>query len=132
LDGFVDESSNGGRAKLELAGRYTMDNLDDMNSIFLPKDRLLSSAGIFPVYYMFVRDSKGTNYSKIREFISDFEKERRNNRKLVRDEPNSNNVKPFLVRYDNFNRSTDNQQSHKERYQILMDCFCKYLESGEV
>ena len=41
--------------KLELAGRRVLDTLSIMSEIFIPKDTLLSSAGVVPVYYWFVR-----------------------------------------------------------------------------
>lgn len=132
LDEFVKETSEGTSEHLELAGRYIIDNLYDMSSIFLPKDKLLNSAGIFPVYYWLVRDLGENGYSKLREFINDFEKERRNNRKLVREEPDSTNIKSFLIEYDNFNRSTNNQQSHKERFRILRDSFERYMRTGAI
>lgn len=132
LDKFVKETAIGSKERLELAGRHTIDNLDDLSSIFLPKDILLNSAGTIPVYYWLVKNLNEKDYSKVREFINDFEKERKNNRRLVREEPDSKNIKPFLVEYDNFNRSTNNQQSHRERYRILLQKFQKYLVSGNI
>ncbi len=131
LDKFV-KGTEDNREKLELAGRHVVDNLNDMSSIFLPKDKLLSSAGILPVYYWFVRSVNENKYSYIREFLNEFEKERRNNRKLVREEPDSPNIKSVFVEYDNYNRSTNNYQSHSERFRIIKSSFSSFFSTGVI
>lgn len=130
LDKFVKEVADGNKERLELSGRYVIDNLNDMSSIFLPKDKLLNSAGIVPVYYWLVRDLDENYYSKLREFINVFEKERKYNKKLVRENPDNEEIKTILVEYDNYNRSTNNQQSHSERHRILRHCFNSFRRSG--
>jgi len=107
-----------------------LENLDSMSSIFLPNDSLLNSAGIIPVYYWLVRDMHDNRFPKFREFINAFEKERRYNRQLIREEPNSRSIRSKLVEYDNYNRSTNNEQSHRERFRILKNAFNSYLRTG--
>jgi len=114
--------------KLELAGRYVLDILKDMSNIFLPKDKLLNSAGIFPVYYWFIRSIEDSDYPYVRKFLASFEKLRKNNRELVRVDSKSPKIKIVYVKYDNFNRSTDNQQSHEERFRILKEEFASWLK----
>jgi hypothetical protein len=55
LDAFVRDMAKKSD-RLELSGRHVLDALNDMSEIFLPKDRLLTSAGVFPVYYWFIRN----------------------------------------------------------------------------
>jgi hypothetical protein len=131
LDKFVKDTGRGSREKLELSGRYAFDTLDDMSNIFLPKDSLLTSAGIIPVYYWFVRETSEGKYSYLRKFLVQFENQRKLNRRLVKNEPKSKEIKLLFVEYDNFNRSTNNEQSHRERFRILKESFRKWLRFGE-
>ncbi|HZW94983.1 MAG TPA: DUF262 domain-containing protein [Candidatus Eremiobacteraceae bacterium] len=118
------------RKGLELAARKVVDVLDSMSEIFLPRDKLLGSAGIFPVYYWFVRSRNGNDFPFIREFLVRFEEDRRTNRELSANSPNSADVDQELLRYDSLNRSTDDIRSHEGRFQILTKRFDKFLRSA--
>lgn len=131
LDEFVkdlQQPNDNKKAKLELAGRRIFDNLDEMSTIFLPNDKLLNSSGMLPVYYMFIRTLKEEDYSKVREFLNNFEKEKSQNRSLVKNNPESKEIDSALVSFDNYNRSTNNLQSHVERFKILVNRFDIYKE----
>lgn len=123
LDDFVKTARRGKREQLELAARRVVDNLNDMSSIFLPKDELLASAGIFPIYYWLIRDLPESSYSLVREFLVGFEEKRRENRKLRDRHPQSKKVDQLLLRYDHFNRSTDDLRSHSGRFDVLKKRF---------
>ncbi len=123
LDSFVGEMAKKPTDKLELSGRRVLDVLNDMSEIFLPKDRLLSSAGVFPVYYWFVREISEKKFHHIREFLVQFEKARKDNRKLITDNPQDKKIDRELVKYDDYNRNTNDQQSHEGRYLILKKRF---------
>ncbi len=69
LDAFVKDASKQPRSKVELAGRKVVDLLDEMQGIFLPRDRLLLSAGQVPIFYWFTRARKAAEYPLIREFL---------------------------------------------------------------
>lgn len=125
LDSFVKEMEKKQNLRLELAGRHVVDVLDDMSEIFLPCDKLLGSAGIVPIYYWLVRNTKEKYYHRIRKFLVEFENERRKNRQLITDEPKSSKIDQELRVYDEFNRSTNDLQSHKGRYLILEKRFRK-------
>ena len=129
LDLFVRSLGKKSHEVLELAGRRVIENLDSMNAIFLPNDSLLNSAGIVPVYYCLVRGMDEKRFLRFREFINAFERARRHNRALIRNNPDSQAIKPILVEYDNYNRSTNNKQSHKQRFRILDQCFKSYLKT---
>jgi hypothetical protein len=83
LDQFVRDTSRKPKERLELAGRKTVDILDRMEEIFLPRDFLLSSAGQVPLFYWLVRSHPETDDQVTREFLVRFEKDRRENRALV-------------------------------------------------
>jgi len=123
LDQFVAETQIGPKEKLELSARKVLDVLADMTEIFLPKDRLLGSAGVFPVYYWFVRSCPEKDFPLIRQFLLRFEESRRKNRELVAARPGSKEVDRQLVEYDQFNRSTNDERSHIGRFTILRERF---------
>lgn len=126
LDKFVEAAKSvdsDERSELELAARHVLDVLRDMASIFLPRDNLLSSAGIVPVYYWFVRNLAEAQQHRVRSFLVAFEEGRQTNRKLLHDQPNSSDIDAELVEYDNYNRSTNDQLSHEGRYRILIKRF---------
>ena len=127
LDGFVGQTAEA-PDKLELSVRQVFDVLDAMSEIFLPRDQVLGSGGIMPVYYWFIRSRKENEYPIIREFLVSFERKREENRRLVREVPGSKNIDQELVEFDGFNRSTNDQQSHVGRYDLLVDRFVRFLE----
>lgn len=131
LDKFVKDTTGQPREKLELSGRRVLDNLSEMNNIFLPNDNLLNSAGLIPVYYWFIRNTQESNYPYIRKFLVWFELQRRENRKLIKKQPNSSRINMLFVEYDNYNRSTNNQQSHKERFRILDQTFKNWPNANQ-
>ena len=127
LDSFVKEAAKD-KSRLELAWRRSYASLIDFTSIFLPKDKLLASAGTLPVYYWFIRLIREKEYQRVRDFLVRFEEERRENREReeMGDDPRKLDKK--LIEYDNYNRSTNDLISHNGRISILKDRFTQYLE----
>jgi hypothetical protein len=125
LDEFA-KTSAGNRKELELAARKTIDTLDNMSEIFLPKDKMLGSAGVFPVHYWFTRSRQAEDFQYIREFLVRFEEERKSNRDLGTDDPN---VDSELLKYDRLNRSTDDIRSHSGRFDILSRRFAEFRKT---
>lgn len=124
LDDFVKNASNfkeTERERLELAGRKVVDTLDVMEEVFLPKDKLLSSAGIIPVYYWLVRSLGRDELRQVRAFLVKFEEDRQMNRQEVTENPTSKQVDPQLVEFETHSRSTNDQASHKRRFEILRE-----------
>lgn len=126
LDAFVEDATRQPRAKVELAGRKVVDLLDEMQEIFLPKDRLLSSAGQVPIYYWFSRSRNPKEYPLIREFLVRFEEERTENRALVKNNPKDKAIEAELVEFDQFNRNTNDLSSHEGRMKILEARFARF------
>jgi hypothetical protein len=112
--------------RLQLSGRLVIDGLDNMGSIFLPNDSLLSNPGIIPVYYWFIRDIDKKTYQFVRPFLVEFEHERKTNRDFLTNNPNAN-VDSQLIEYDNFNRNTNDSRSHGGRVKILHERFMIYI-----
>lgn len=127
LDEFVSETKSKRGGLLEVAGRRAVDLLDELTEVFLPKDRLLSSAGIIPVYYWFVRSTNEENYQLVREFLVGFEASRRKNKELIAQDPKSLLIDQELTHFDGLNRSTNDEGSHIGRLKILKKRFEKFL-----
>lgn len=127
LDQFAQDARRSPRDRLELASRRVIDNLERMAEIFLPRDILLGSAGILPVYYWFVRDRKVKEDAMIREFLVEFERKRRENRALTSDPSSTARPNRELVEFDGFNRNTNDIASHLGRVAILERQFAQYL-----
>lgn len=123
LDSFVKRMEHHPSDKLELAGRKVLDFLTVTSEIFLPDDKLLSSSGVLPVYYWLIRNAIESDYHQIRKFLNEFERKRAENRRLNSSNPASINIDNELLNYDNYNRSTNDLQSHTERYRILLERF---------
>lgn len=130
LDEFAKDG-NIDRQKLELSSRRVIDTLNTMTEIFIPKDVLLSSAGIFPVYYWFVKGVREEAWSMVRRFLVWFEDARRENRERQKLQLGSN-LDPNFSRFDTLNRSTNDLQSHIGRVAILDKVFADWvsMESG--
>ncbi|MEM7425421.1 MAG: hypothetical protein AAF441_04960, partial [Pseudomonadota bacterium] len=120
LDEFANQEID--RERLELAGLRALDTLGAMAEVFIPKDSLLSSAGIVPVYYWFVRSVEWGDRAGIREFLVHFEQKRKQNRDLQK-KKGEEVLNPVLARFDTLNRSTNDQSSHVGRIQILINEF---------
>jgi len=101
-----------------------------MAEVFLPKDQLLSSAGILPVYYWLVRNRKARELPRLREFLVRFEEERKANRELTNKVRKPKGVDKELSDFDAYNRSTNDERSHAERYSILMARFTEFLQEN--
>ena len=127
LDDFTKHARKESRETLELASRRVIDTLDRMSEIFLPRDPLLRSAGVFPVYYWFVRENDSQQDRFVREFLNAFEKSRKENRETASKPATAAQADNELLTFDRFNRSTDDERSHVERYRILAKRFKEYV-----
>jgi hypothetical protein len=112
--------------RLELAARRTLDTLDSMQEVFLPRDELLASAGPVPVYYWLVRELPIDTQSILREFLLAFEGERKSNRE-GQIKGVSKEESPIFSRYDTLNRSINDGGSHVGRFEILRNEFARWL-----
>lgn len=128
LDRFSRQAKKEPKEKIELTSRRVIDTLDRMSEIFLPRDPLLRSAGVFPVFYWLIRQSNSTNDLYVREFLNIFEKTRKENRDKASDASSKSEADSELMTFDRFNRSTDDERSHLERHRILAKRFKEYLK----
>jgi hypothetical protein len=129
LDGFVKETSKSTNHKghLELAARRAIEHLDDMSTIFLPKDKLLTSAGVVPVYYWLVRMLDEEDYPRLREFLVKTEHHRKETLKLVAENPQSKDIDQDLVQFNTYYRSPNDASSLEGRFRILYNRYMKEL-----
>ena len=127
LNRFTKQAKKEPKEKIELSGRRVIDTLDRMSEIFLPSDPLLRSAGVFPVYYWFVRENLTGRDQYVREFLNAFERARKENREIASDPARAVKADNELLIYDRLNRSTDDERSHIERYKILAMRFKEFM-----
>ncbi|HEY4215544.1 MAG TPA: DUF262 domain-containing protein [Gemmatimonadaceae bacterium] len=121
LDEFAASVRGKQRAKLEQAARRTVDVLDQLAEIFTPRDPLLGSAGVVPVYYWFVRDTPREHQPRIREFLVNFDRQR----KAAKGHPSDKD----LVAFEQLSRSTNDVGSYRGRVEILEERFAVHLTS---
>jgi hypothetical protein len=119
LDEFVKESSQDKKDKLQLAARRVVETLDDMETIFLPKDSLLSSAGVVPIYYWLIRNLQEKYFSVLREFLVRTEEQRKVALKLIAINPQDKKIDQELVQFNAYYRSPNDAASLEGRYKIL-------------
>lgn len=110
LDDFASNVKSD-KKNLELSYRKARDVLDVMSSIFLPRDKILKSAGLVPVYYLFISDLADEDFPDVRGFLEWFENERKSS------------MDERFVRFGKYNRSTNDQNSFVERTNILGELF---------
>lgn len=127
LNKFTVQAKKEPKEKVELSARRVLDTLDRMSEIFLPSDPLLRSAGVLPVYYWFVRENDTKQDQYVREFLNAFERARKANREKANDPASAAKADSELLTFDRFNRSTDDERSHMERYRILARRFRDFL-----
>jgi Protein of unknown function DUF262 len=126
LDAFTKIAARGNRDEFELASRRVLDNLDRMSEIFLPRDPLLGSAGVLPVYFWFIRGCPSSDDTVLREFLIDFERQRKANREIDSKSIRSHRPEKDLGEYDLLNRSTNDEKSHVRRIEILTQRFGRF------
>lgn len=131
LDRFAKQGKKDAKEKVELASRRVIDTLDRMSEIFLPRDPLLRSAGVFPVYYWFVRENDSSQDQHVREFLNAFERARKENREMANNPETASTADNELLAFDTLNRSTDDERSHSERHRILAKRFQDYLRKRD-
>jgi hypothetical protein len=125
LDRFVKEGQLSENDNIKRVAKRVNQNLNVMLDIFFSRDPVLSSQGALPVYYWLIR-TIGYN-KRIREFLVNFENERKKNRAYAKNNPEAADKE--LLRYDVLNRSTNDQGSLQGRYDILLRKFSKYIEA---
>ena len=125
LDAFVKTAIKQ-RPTLEVAARRAYSALDDLTSVFLPRDRLLASSGLLPVYYWFIHGLKPRDYPSVRDFLVRFEQARKENRQKAEDGAARREINSALLEYDQLNRNTNDVNSHIRRIEIIQEKFAKF------
>ena len=126
LDAFAQDA-NIKKTKLELAARRVKDTFDEMRDVFIPTDPLLSSAGVFPVYYWLIREVYAEYLEDVRPFLLWFERQRKENRDMERRKGEGHGLDSTYSYYDTLNRSTNDGRSHVGRHKVLHEQFLSYL-----
>jgi hypothetical protein len=101
--------------------------LNRMTEVFGTRDPLLRNQGPITIFYWFIRElGDGVEPVAVRSFISEFETQRRLQRRMLRDGRAEFPVDQELVEYELMNRSTNDQISLEGRFSILIRRFERF------
>lgn len=119
LDEFVEHATD--NQKLELAGRKVLEVLDMMSTIFLPKDPLLSTAGMIPVYFWLVRNLSFEIFTQLRETLEEIERTRKQVNNKLRNNIFINDLENKYVRYSKYFNTPNDATSYRIRYEFILN-----------
>ena len=125
LDAFV-KAAKSMKREVATSCRAVLDVLDELVDVFLPRDKLLSSAGVLPDYYWFVRNSPTTHRQYVREFLVDFDRRRREYQLATSKGNVAPAADPSVASFIESNRDTNDKGAHERRIQVLTDEFEKF------
>ena len=127
LDSFVRVAKSKTR-EVASACRAVLDGLDELIDVFLPKDKLLASAGVLPDYYWFVRSSSTNQRQYVREFLVEFD-HRRREYQLATSKGNSPTVPDSsIASFIESNRDTNDKGAHERRIEVLLREFERFTK----
>lgn len=115
-DGQLAQASN---TDFQRAAERVTRVLNAMTQVFIPSDPLLRTQGPLVVYYWLVR-ILGPDPG-LREFLVNFERERRENREKAKDPNLVKQLNPEYLQYDSLNRSINDAGSLQGRARILLN-----------
>ncbi len=130
VDRFVEEGMRSENIKFDKTSNFVMKVLDNMTNIFIFRDPLLSSQGPITLYYWFIRNTEPRLIPFVREFLVNFEKERRENRHNFKEGFVDVEIDEELLTYDFKNRSIDDRVSLNTRYEILRRKFYEFINGS--
>nr|WP_313510056.1 DUF262 domain-containing protein [Stenotrophomonas geniculata] len=116
--GDLTSDQEGAIAALDGSMARCVNVLEDMATIFEPRDRLLNAAGHIPVYYWVIRNYPEAS-DNFRDFLEEFTNAVDESREASRS--GIGRVDDELLVYYTFGRTTNDQNSLKGRYRILTD-----------
>ena len=94
-----------------------------MDSSFITKDTLLSSSGLIPIYYWFYRTYGKQHKNEMRNFLVQFESNRKKSRKVAEKDLD-------YVNFDVFTKSLNDQASLQGGYNILVNKWNYWQANG--
>jgi len=123
LDDFAKDALNAAfdKEKCKNAADRVRNILDRMEEIFLDKDPLLSSPGVIPLYYWFIKNVDWKRDNKVRLFLEAFEKQRKKN--LQKSKAGEPNVNKELLGFSEARRSHNDANAMQRMYEILLKRF---------
>ena len=123
LDRLATEGKNADASveQFRRAAKRVRMQLGRMSKVFVQKDPLLQAQGLVTVYYWLVRYLDDEELPRVRAFLVDFARLRGENRAVVR--RGGQPLDPEVQRFENLNRSTNDQSSIEDRFEILLSRF---------
>lgn len=125
LDKLVDDVIAAESASLDNAYLQIEKVLSSMDLSFISKDPLLASSGLIPIYYWFYRNYANDYLDELRNFLVQFENNRKSSRKTVgRDIEYSN--------FDVYSRSINDQTGLQGSYNALTNKWKEWITNGTI
>jgi hypothetical protein len=124
-ESFTAEATD---ASLHQTRDRVLHQLDRQLQVFRERDELLRRQGPIPVYYWLIRALDDSELREVRDFLARFEAARQANSALLEQQGQQGPVDQVLLRYDMFERSTNDQKSLQGRFEILLDAFRGRIE----
>lgn len=116
--GEINSQQTEALAELDKTMARCVSVLEDLATIFEPRDKLLTAAGHIPVYYWVIKNHPEVS-ENFRDFLEDFTAAVDDSREASRS--GVGKVDEELLVYYTFGRTTNDQNSLKGRYRILID-----------
>lgn len=123
LDRLVDDVIAAESSSLDNAFKEIEKVLTYMDSSFITKDTLLTSSGLIPIYYWFYRTYGEQHKNEMRNFLVQFESNRKKSRKVAEKDLD-------YVNFDVFTKSLNDQASLQGGYNILVNKWNYWQENG--
>ncbi|NOT09864.1 MAG: DUF262 domain-containing protein [Gemmatimonadales bacterium] len=118
LDALVVAVGETGNRQFGKTVKRVKEHLQNLSSVFQNQDRLLSTQGSVPLYYLFVSRLHARDRKHVRVFLEEFEKARTKNRNRT---PGTGDYQ--LDQFDLVSRSTNDKSSYTVRLRVLRSKF---------
>lgn len=132
LDQFVKANEDSDPSRFELTYQNAADALDKMTQVFEESDALLKRQAQLTVYYRLVKDYADQHTDRIRSFLIEFERQRKEARAQSDARARGESVEisdPTLLEYNSFVRSPDDKTRQENMYSTLQNRFEDYLNA---
>ena len=132
LDQFVKANEDSNPSKFELIYQNAADALDKMTHVFEEGDVLLKRQAQLTVYYRLVKDYADYYTDRLRSFLIEFERQRKEARAQSNARARGESVEisdPTLLEYNSFVRSPDDKTRQEDMYSTLQNRFKDYLNA---
>lgn len=132
LDQFVKANEDSEPSRFEPTYQNAVRNLDRMTQVFEESDLLLKRQAQLTIYYRLVGDYADQYPDRIRSFLIEFERQRKEVRAQADARARGKSIEisdPTLLEYNGFVRSPDDKSRQENMFRTLKSRFKDYLST---